>query len=577
MGGEILEPLAEYRDVFRDRFKDIAENTFDRLSKEATVDMHANYETCQKLYSEQRSLASVDKKTKWLLRLRKLILLCIIVGLLYGVLKYLNHEFVYLYAVCGVEALLILFIILFVRKQLKRHKSIGIDLRESIDNLQATAWAQMKPLNNLFDWDIFTHMVEQAVPIIKFDPYFTTQRLEDLRKTYGWDDSFNKECSVLYSHSGLINGNPFVICRTKKQRWITKRYTGEKTINWTTSEKGSDGRYHTVHHTETLRAHYDAPFPEYFTDAKLIYANTAAPDLIFHRRQSELATKTKSLKYKLTRHELRNKAKDLKNSDFAMMTNEDFEVAFDTRDRNNNQQFALLFTALAQENILELLADQSIGFGDDFDFIKNKMINIVAPAHLQNVNLDMNPSQFCCFDYNFAKENFMSISTSCFRLMYFSLAPLLCIPMYQQIRPENEIYGRDMKARSSFWEHESLANYLGQDNFMDSRCVTECILKTEKQEEDDRTSIISVHAYGFRKEKRIANINVVGRDGRTHTVPVIWEEYLPVTGTRNMSIREDNNTIEGNPTYQTLNNHVNAFLNETHLDSYRRHIASLLS
>lgn len=67
------------------------------------------------------------------------------------------------------------------------------------------------------------------------------QRLEDLKMTYGWDDSFNDGRSVLYSHTGLINGNPFVICRTKKMEMGTKTYYGYKTITWTTEEHESDG------------------------------------------------------------------------------------------------------------------------------------------------------------------------------------------------------------------------------------------------------------------------------------------------------------------------------------------------
>ena len=47
---------------------------------------------------------------------------------------------------------------------------------------------------------------------------------------------------------------------------------------------------------------------------------------------------------------------------------------------------------------------------------------------------------------------------------YFALAPLLCVPMYQQIRPQSAIYGNDMPRRSSFWEHEALANFWGKIN-----------------------------------------------------------------------------------------------------------------
>lgn len=46
-----------------------------------------------------------------------------------------------------------------------------------------------------------------------------------MENTYGWNGSFNEDRSVMYAHSGLINGNPFVICRTKKM------IMGEKTIS----------------------------------------------------------------------------------------------------------------------------------------------------------------------------------------------------------------------------------------------------------------------------------------------------------------------------------------------------------
>ena len=97
----------------------------------------------------------------------------------------------------------------------------------------------MAALNQLYDWDMLTRMMSQTVPRLEFDDYFTTQRLADLEKTYGWDGSFNEDRSVLYAHSGLINGNPFIICRTKKMEMGTKTYTGSKVIHWTTYERGA--------------------------------------------------------------------------------------------------------------------------------------------------------------------------------------------------------------------------------------------------------------------------------------------------------------------------------------------------
>ena len=112
---------------------------------------------------------------------------------------------------------------------------------------------------------------------LEFDPYFTEQRLADLRQVYGWDDTFNAVRSVVYSHSGLINGNPFVLCRTRKMEMGTKTYYGHKTIYWTTREYGSDGKMKTEHHSQTLTASVTAPYPGYYEKTRLIYGNVAAP------------------------------------------------------------------------------------------------------------------------------------------------------------------------------------------------------------------------------------------------------------------------------------------------------------
>lgn len=79
------------------------------------------------------------------------------------------------------------------------------------------------------------------------------------------------------------------------------------------------------------------------------------------------------------------------------------------------------------------------------------MINIIVPYHLQELNLEMNHDQYHNSDYDKAKEDFYTLNACCFRTIYFSLAPLLCVSMYQQIRPQHDIYGYDMQRHSAFW------------------------------------------------------------------------------------------------------------------------------
>lgn len=573
---DIYDPLDEYVSTFAPRFRQVAKDTFAQLSKEAGVDINANRQTCKQLYKAQGDLKSVKSKLCWT------IFLCVVMwggaiggGIaIYNMYDSFESWEIVLIAIGIATALLLLF--WKIQPLIKRLKSERNGLIEKTTKLEKEAWQQMAPLNRLYDWDILTRMMTQTVPKLEFDSYFTTQRLADLQEVYGWDGTFNQERSVIYSHSGLINGNPFVLCRTRKMEMGTKTYYGHKTIYWTTRERGSDGKMHTVRHSETLTASVTAPYPGYYEKTRLIYGNTAAPDLKFYRKQSGLANCEGSLSYRWQRRKLRKKSRDLTNNDFAMMTNEEFEVAFDTSNRNSNQQYALLFTPLAQANMLKLLKDNSASYGDDFDFEKNCMINTILPDHIQSIDLDMNPHQYQNFDYDKAEKDFYDINAQYFRAIYFCFAPLLCVPMYQQIRSQENIYGRDMQCHSAFWEHEALANFWGQDHFKHPQCVTDCILKTKKEQTLGDSSSVTVYAYGYRVEQRISYITKWGGDGRTHKVPVYWDEYLPVTGKRRMDIAEDNHYDDAKANQHQRIAHVTEVLKDSGMDVYRRHIVSKL-
>ena len=291
---DIYEPLNEYVRTYKDRFRQVAERTFAQLATEAGVDVEANRITCRKIYDTESELNGIKSSISgWTL-------LCVAlwIAVAAGIASVFLIEGITTEAIIAVGvAVLCLFIFLLakVHPKIKQLKEKSACLKGEISKLKEEAWAQMKSLNDLYDWDILARMMSETVPRLEFDPYFTVQRLEDLKATYGWDDSFNEGRSVIYSHSGLINGNPFVLCRTRKMEMGSKTYHGYKTIHWTTQEVGSDGKMRTVSHSQTLHATYTAPYPEYYEKTRLIYANTAAPDLTFYRKQSDLAGREKSL------------------------------------------------------------------------------------------------------------------------------------------------------------------------------------------------------------------------------------------------------------------------------------------
>lgn len=580
MNNDIYDPLTEYSQVFRERFKNIAETTFTEMANEARVDIATNHTTCKKIYKYEAQARSIKRRRYTFIALC-VILWIILLFCICGTLYICIVDRAWEYTDISTKTILVVPLIIipvplfaWIHPLIKKLTGEGRQIKQIIQNLYKEAWEQMEPLNRLYDWDVLTRMITQTVPKLEFDPYFTTQRLADLKETYGWDDSFNQDRSVIYSHSGLIKGNPFIICRTRRMEMGFKTYEGYKTIHWTTTERGSDGNYHTVHHSQTLTATITKPYPYYKEKSRLIYGNTAAPDLTFLREKSGLADRIGSIAYKLQRRSLRKKARNLKNANYAMMSNEEFEVVFDTSNRNDNQQHALLFTPLAQQSMIKLLQDETEGYGDDFDFEKRRMINTIISDHMQELNFDFNPKLYHNFDFNKAQAGFVQINSEYFRALYFNLAPLLCVPMYQQIRPHHDIYGIDMKPQSSFWEHEAQANLWGQSKFEHPECVTDSILKTEIIKSENGNSEISVYAHGHRAERRMQIEVVYGGDGRYHDVPVYWDEYIPVTGKGTMYIKEDNKEEKRFASHTERIEYINKFLSDSDFTIYRRNIAS---
>lgn len=582
---EIYNPLDQYREVYKEKFLGVAARTFEELATASGVDVAANKATCDEI----RRLTSLleqtkSRQTRWRWLCGTLYVLIIVGGYVawnifdsgYSSfnLSY-NENIVILTATAA--AIFGMTSALFVNVH-PRLGEIGKErerLEGRIKELTEQAWQQMEPLNRMYDWDIFARMMSETVPKLEFDPFFTEQRLADLKRVYGWDGSFNAERSVLYSHSGLINGNPFVLCRTRKMEMGTKTYYGSKTIHWTTRERGADGKWHTVHHSETLTASITAPYPEYYEKTRLIYGNIAAPDLCFDRTKNTFSGEQGSLTYKWKLRKLRKQA-EKEGSNFVLMQNEDFEVLFNTANRNNEQQFRLLFTPLAQQSMLQLLRDEKEGYGDDFDFSKERMINVIIPDHIQEIEFDMDPANYCHYDFEYARENFVKLNAEYFRAMYFCMAPLLCVPMYQQIRTRENIYGYDEKAKSAFWEHEALANFWGEDRFKHPRCATQNILKTQERRLEDGKSEITVHAHGYQALRRIYYESKWGGDGRLHTIPVVWYEYLPVTGTGRIFINEDTHD-DTRLSPRERQSHIASRLSDVGGSGiYRRHIASRL-
>jgi hypothetical protein len=538
---DVYEPLSRYRDEFEQKFSRLPAEKFEELSRASGVDVEAN----RRLVAEIQKLELKAEES----RDRRSVFGCLFVLLMSaGIIAFIaNHNKM------GDPFELILFgfgsIIGSLLLLIPFQKATGLceNLKKKAAEKRQIAWQQMEPLNALYTWDIPVKLIQATVPWLEFDPYFTKERLKALQKQFGWDNKFNRNKSILFAQSGVINGNPFVFVEYRHMEWKDHLYTGSKEISWKEKERDFDGKMRTVTRHETLIGTARKPEPVYKKKKLLIYGNDAAPNLIFSREPSKLSKGDDIPFAKLrTKHEIRKLQEFSRNledeSQFTLMRNHEFEALFHAVDRNNEVEFRLLFTALTQIQMLNLLKDKSIGYGDDFTFKKKKKINLLTSKHLDKNPIDTDPKYFHDWDYDRAKENFQRFNVTYFRTIYFSLAPLLAIPLYQQTRTHEEIWKEDDVRRGRkepcFWVHESLANYYGYKQFKAFDCVTECILKTSLLEQRKGESIVEVTAYGYKGVHRVEYDEVRGGDGKWHKVPVEWIEYYPVENSRIMYLTE---------------------------------------
>lgn len=536
MTDDVHEPLELYHTVFREAHARHTSEFFERLVRKSGVDEQQNEKTVKRLRELQRAVDGESTSRKWWILLRGIAITGLVLGLCYVLVQ---HPWPWLAA----PALVFAPLIYKLNQKVSDASSALRRLESQRDEKRDEAWQQLAPLNRLYGWDIVAKLVQQTVPRLALDPYFANGRLDDLRQTFGWDDAFNQGRSIVFAHSGELNGNPFVLAQTQEHWMGEKIYQGSLNISWTERVRKSDGGWTTETRHQTLHASVKKPYPEYGNRTFIIYGNEAAPALSFSRTPSDLSgledgainnwRKRRAIK------QLEAKGRDLREGrGFTVMANREFEALFGSNDRDHEVEFRLLFTPLAQQEMLKLLKDTAVGYGDDFEFVKRRKINIIEPGHMGAADIGANPERFRCYELAEARRRFNDYHNDFFRSLYFGIAPLLAIPLYQQYRSPVDIYKSEHARRSSFWEHEAIANHYGHDRFRHPECVTQCILKTRTDLTPGGAQTVRVTAYGYRSVAGTSHVSMRGGDGRNHDVRVDWVEFFEVQRESNMLVQE---------------------------------------
>ena len=533
---DIHNPVEDYKSNLKETHAKNTADFFESLLRQSVVDEAANVQTVKSLRALEKKAVKENALNRNWKMLRGTVFASIVISVCIVLLAYSY------WWITGVA-------IIFAPAIYKLNQIIAsvqariAAIEKQIDSKRSEAWQQMSALNQLYDWDITAKLIQQTAPRIALDPYFTNGRLSELQDTFGLNDEFNHDQrSIIFSHSGVLNGNPFVIAKML-EHWIgEKTYHGSLQISWTESVTDSRGNRSTVTRHQTLNASVTKPFPDYGNRTFIVYGNEAAPDLSFRRTSSNLSKLESGLinnwRKKRAEKALTKKSRDLTN-DFTIMSNREFDTLFNATDRDHEVQFRLLFTPLAQQEMLSLLKDKQLGYGDNFEFSKQFMINVIESEHMKTVDISGNPEMFHAYELAQARKTFNEYHNHLFKSLFFGIAPILTIPLYQQHRPHAEIYKNTYASKSCFWEHETIANYFGEQTFQHPDCVTNNILKTKSKIEADGTQTVNVIANCYRSENRTDYVSIRGGDGHYHDVPVNWVEFFNVQRASDMVVKEN--------------------------------------
>ncbi|PXY03187.1 hypothetical protein DF185_03640 [Marinifilum breve] len=540
---EIYSPVRSYESIYKQLHHENTNSLFKDLVKKSQIDIEANRATNKQIDENNGRTAGNNKSIrnqKGLKTFAIVLLVIAVAAIIYSAVQlqstYQTASYIGIIVIAIAFIVLSIFLIKKTKEKLSKLHSIEDKLLEKSKKLHGEAEEQMRPLNNLLYENYNTELFTKTIPLVEFDKIFDSKRLDYMKSKFGLDTSDheqNMEQSTLYVQSGEIKGNPFFIRENIKHTMGSKRYEGSLTIHWTTTEKDSSGNRRTVNHSQTLHADVVKPCPFYSTTSHLVYGNEIGDRLSFSRQPAYIH----ELKERKIEKEVKKKSKELQKltekstkngGTFTALANNEFDALFYAKDRNNESQFRLLFTPLAQQELIKIIKDKEVGFGDDFTFLKRNMINYIYPEHLDKLNLQVQKDYFIGIDYDKVEKNFNDYHNKYFKHVFFSFAPLFAVPLYTQHQTQEYIYKDLYDSYISFYEHEMVANGLNINDLKPTDSNTHNIVKTSLAKSQENVDTLNVLAWGYKTNERLEYVSKFGNDGRWHKVPVYWTEYSSV-------------------------------------------------
>ena len=547
----IFRPRELYETMLKNQYHAAAEQFYDALARQANTDQAANamhvkdYKAAdEEVKAAEKKLGKAKSGKGWTIFG---IVISFLAAIIVGVVGGMNATTMWWLILVAVALLgLGVFFIVLLNTKVKNAVAVA---KEELEKKQAIAktkldlcYKDMEGLNDLLDDSMPCQVMEKATPLIDLDRTFTPERVSYMKDTFGFKEETDPDTSVLGVLSGQIQGNPFVLEKVFRHEVRDKVYEGTLVITWTTTSTDADGHTRTETHTETLHAEAVHPAPSYWDETRLIFASEVAPNLHFSRQPSGMSDKSDKDKEKFVRRRVKEldkrEEKAIKEGkNFTKLGNDEFEAYFGADNRDHEVEYRLMYNALAQVATLDLLKNPK-PYGDDFVMVKDGMLTSVCSRHSQNFDYYATANSFANYDFTAGRKYFIDYCDAFVRGLFFDLAPILAVPLYQTHKPRDYIYNGGYPTNLSSFEHESLINKMDRGLFMpkDADESLPLLLKESNAVKAGRSDEVCVSSRSYKTTPMVDYVSVHGGDGRFHQVPVHWIQYDEVSCKRNVGI-----------------------------------------
>lgn len=180
---------------------------------------------------------------------------------------------------------------------------------------------------------------------------------------------------------------------------------------------------------------------------------------------------------------------------------------------------------MAQEEIVKLLK-----FKKDYLFTKAKSLNVINSSSFNNEDLYYYANRYYgYFDYRAIQKDFIDFNNKFFDAIYFMIAPILTIPIYQQTKYYDNSPEKGDSGYSVFAIESKINLTYDKSMYIHPNAKTESIFKAKRVslKNNVETDLITSHSY--ETKLRTVIVTVFDFEAGAVPVPVVVIDYIPIT------------------------------------------------